>query len=227
MADLRDPVAPRLARVVALLSLAAAAARPAGPAAAARYAQGEAVEVTGVVTGRDGVPIAGVQVTFEAARMAFDLRRLSPTARDTTRVTATTDERGAYRLSWPWNSYYNRFELVVGMAVRKPGGERVHELARLDLTRQLRKGSPVVVTPVVEDAAFVANLRRFLAGVDSDDERRVYGEMGKPDKIEERVFAGGSGRVDATWWYFEAGRAYRFEDGALAGVDRFDPVKGF
>jgi len=85
----------------------------------------------------------------------------------------------------------------------------------------------VVVAMVVQNAEFITALRSFLAGITSDDERRVYRDQGKPDKVEERVYEDGSGRKDASWWYFASGQVYRFRDGVLDGVDRFDPVKDF
>lgn len=193
----------------------------------ARHANGDKVEVTGVITAPDGKPLAGVQVVLEAARSRFSLRRFERQETNPTRLATLTDERGQYTLEWPWNNYYNTFELAVGVPVRKADGERFHTLERVDVTRRLKKASPVVVAVVVEDAEFVAALRRFLDGITSDDERRVYREMGKPDKVDERVYQDGSGRKDATWWYFESGRAYRFRAGVLTDVERFDPVKDF
>jgi hypothetical protein len=162
-----------------------------------------------------------------ALRSQFDLRRFARVEKDSTRLTAVTDERGQYSLEWIWNSYYNAFELQAGVPVRKPDGERFHPLARIDLTRRLKKESPVVVAVVVQDAEFVARLRKFLDGIESDDERSVYREMGKPDKVDERVHQDGGGRKEAAWWYFESGKVYRFRDGRLEKVERFDPVKDF
>jgi hypothetical protein len=212
---------------VALVTAFALAAAAAAVAPALAHGNGDKVEITGVVTGPDGRPLDGVQVQLEASRSEFSFRRFQRVTTHTARLTALTDEGGRYTLEWPWNSYFNSFELAVGVPVRRPGGERFEALERVDITQRIKKASPVVVAVVVQNAEFVAALRKFLAGIDSEDERRVYRDLGKPDKVEERVDAAGGGRAEATWWYFESGQAYRFRDGVLEGVDRFDPVKGF
>jgi hypothetical protein len=209
-----------LAALAAALLLAAAAA----PAAAAqRFRDGDRVEVTGVVTDAEGRPLPGVRVVLEAARTQFDFRRFQRVKKDTTRLTALTGDDGTYELSWPWNGYYNVYELVVGVPVRKPGGETLHVLERVDVSRRLKPEASAVATVVVEDAEFVRTLREFVDSIDTEDERRVYREQGKPDRVEAKT-----GAVDeAAWWYFESGRVYRFRDGRLVATESFDPVEEF
>ena len=211
-----------LAALAALLI--AAAAVPAAPAEAAqRFRDGDRVEVTGVVTDTDGRPLPGVRVVLEAARTQFDFRTFRRVKKDATRLTALTGDDGTYELSWPWNGYYNVYELLVGVPVRKPKGETLHVLERLDLSRRLKPEAPAVATVVVDDAEFVRTLREFVDSIDSDDERRVYREQGKPDRVEAKT-----GAVDeASWWYFESGKVYRFRDGRLAATESFDPVEEF
>ena len=215
-----QPARARLAALAAVLVLAAAAA----PAAAGqRFRDGDRAGVTGVVTDADGRPLPGVRVVLEAARSQFDIRSFRRVKKDATRLTALTGDDGTYELSWPWNGYYNVYELVVAVPVRKPGGETLHELARIDLSRRLKPEAPAVAAVVVEDAEFVRTLRAFIDSIDSDDERRVYREQGKPDRVEEKT-----GAVDeAAWWYFESGRVYRFDGGTLVGTESFDPVEEF
>lgn len=213
--------------LVTALALTAVVAVVAAPAPAFAHSNGDKVEITGVVTGPDGRPLDGVQVQLEASRSEFNFRRFQRVNTHTARLSTLTDDGGRYTLEWPWNSYFNSFELTVGVPVRKAGGERFEALERVDVTQTLKKASPVVVAVVVQNAEFVAALRKFLAGIDSEDERRVYRDLGKPDKIEERVDSASGRAAEATWWYFESGQAYRFRDGVLEGVDRFDPVKGF
>jgi hypothetical protein len=160
---------------------------------------------------------------LEAARSQFDFRSFRRVRKDVTRLTALTADDGGYKLSWPWNGYYNVYELVVAVPVRKPAGERLHELARVDLSRRLKPEAPAVAAVVVEDAEFVRTLRAFVDSIDSDDERRVYREQGKPDRVEATTGAAD----EASWWYFESGTVYRFRDGALVASERFDPVKEF
>lgn len=203
--------------VIALLLLVAL------PAAAARYAQGDKVQVTGIVSDRQGQPLSNVNVTLEVSRSSFSLRELRRTDKDTRRVTTMTNARGEYTLTWPWDSYFNKFELLVGVPVRKTQGERLEVLQRDDITRRVLAGSPVVVTVAVENTRFLNNLRQFVASVQSDDERKVYDEMGKPDEVKRVQYPD---HTEASWWYFDSGKVYRFRDGRLEQVVPFDPVKG-
>ncbi|HEV2855917.1 MAG TPA: hypothetical protein VHC97_24225 [Thermoanaerobaculia bacterium] len=195
------------------------------PAAAARYAQGERVQVTGAVTDAQGQPLADVRVTFEATRTYFSMRELRRTEdKEVRRVSATTNAAGQYTLEWPWDSYFNHFDLVAGVPVRtKGGGERLEELSRQDVTRRVLAGSPAVVGVTVENRQFLDNLRQFLASIQTEDQRKVYQEMGKPDRIRNVQYPG---HLEASWWYFESGRVYRFRDGRLEQVVPFDPVRG-
>lgn len=197
----------------------------ASPLAAARFSQGERVQLTGVVTDPQGRPLPDVRVSFEATRTYFSIRQLRRTqAEDIRRVSAATDARGQFTIEWPWDSYFNHFELVVGVPVRKARKETLAELAREDVTQRLSGGSPVVTSLVVpaKNADFVVKLRELLASIKSDDERRVYDEMGRPDKVERVQYPG---RTEVSWWYFDAGRVYRFQDGRLEQVVPFEPVK--
>ena len=197
----------------------------ASPAAAARYAQGERVQVTGAVTDAAGQPLADVRVTFEATRTYFSVRELRRTEdKEVRRVSATTNAAGQYTLTWPWDSYFNHFELAAGVPVRvKGGGERLEELSRQDVTRRVQAGSPAVVGVTVENRQLFDTLRQFLASIQTEDQRKVYQEMGKPDRIRNVQY---TGHLEASWWYFESGRVYRFRDGRLEQVVPFDPVRG-
>lgn len=197
----------------------------AAPLVAARLSQGDSVQVTGVITDQQGRPLSDVRVTFEATRTYFSVRRFQRTQTDEIRrVTAVTDAAGQFTLQWPWDSYFNHFELMVGVPVRKARQDSLVELAREDITRRLQGGSPVVASLVVsnQNAQFLTKLRELIASIQSDDERRVYDEMGKPDKVERVVYPG---RTEVSWWYFDAGRVYRFQDGRLEQVVPFEPVK--
>jgi hypothetical protein len=208
----------------AILILSVMASLPAA-ANAARYAQGERVQVTGNVTDAQGQPLSDVRVTFEATRTYFSVRELRRTEdKEVRRVSATTNAAGQYTLEWPWDSYFNHFEVVVGLPVRtRGGGERLEELARQDVTRRVLAGSPAVVGMIVENRKVFDNLRQFLASIQTEDQRKVYQEMGKPDRIRNVQYPG---HLEASWWYFESGRVYRFRDGRLEQVVPFDPVRG-
>jgi hypothetical protein len=212
----------RLSRTWLLLASALALLGGVRPASAARYAQGERVQLTGLVADRQGKPLDGLRVTLEVSRSYFSLRQLRKTqADDVRRVSAVTNAKGEYTLEWPWDSYFNHFELAAGVPVRKGQADRLEELAREDVTRRIQGGSPVVVSLVVENVKFLESLRQFLAMVRSADERRTYDEMGKPDKVQRFEYPD---HVEASWWYFESGRVYRFRDGRLEQVVPFTPV---
>jgi hypothetical protein len=192
------------------------------PSFAARYEQGQRVQVTGIVADRTGRPLEGIRVTLEASRSYFSVRQLRRTsADDVRRVSALTNASGEYTLEWPWDSYFNHFELVSGVPVRKGREDRIEELAREDVTKRVLAGSPVVVSPVIENTKFLDSLRQFLAMVRSTDEQRTYEEMGRPDRVQRLQYPD---HVEDSWWYFESGRVYRFRDGRLEQVVPFTPV---
>jgi hypothetical protein len=193
-------------------------------AAAARYAQGERLQITGIVSDPQGQPIQGVRVVLAGSRNVFSLREFRRVDQNTRPVAATTDAAGSFTIEWPWDSYFNKFELIAGVPVRRAGGkEELQELARVDVTSKVLAGSPVVTALTIENRKFIDQLRAFLATVESDDERRIYQEMGKPDRVRAVRYPD---YEEASWWYFESGRMYRFRDGKLEQVVPFDPVRG-
>jgi len=216
-----------LATPVALCALLLAATVASTPAAAiVHYTKGQKVEITGVVTDADGGPIGKVSVTFEASRAGFSFRTLHRVARETVKVSATTNDRGEFTIDWPWSDYYSLFQLVVGIPVRGAKGEQIHVLSQLDLTRQVLAGSPVVANANLnqKETAFLRKFREFLAAIKTPDEQRTYHEMGAPDTVKKLKYPD---RTEVTWWYFNRGKAYRFRDGKLTGIDQFDPVSPF
>ncbi|HEV7784859.1 MAG TPA: carboxypeptidase-like regulatory domain-containing protein [Thermoanaerobaculia bacterium] len=209
-----------------LLSLAGVAClmTAAAPARAVRYDDGQRIQVTGVVLDSQGQPLSGVRVVFEGSRTYFSIREMHRTAdKDVRKVTATTDAAGQYTITWPWDSYFNHFEVAVGVPVRVKTGERLEELARQDVTRRVLAGSPAVVAVTVENRQFIDRLRELLASIKTDDQRKVYEEMGKPDRVRNVQYPG---YLESSWWYFESGKVYRFHDGRLEQVVPFDPVRG-
>ena len=190
----------------------------------AGYDEGQRIELTGLVTDPAGHPMANLHVVLEASRSGFSIRQLGQTKKDPTRLIGLTNERGEYSLEWPWSRYYNSFELLVGVPIRRPDGERLKVLERLDISQKIKRGSPVVSAVVVDDSSYVAKLRAFLATIRTEDERSVHRQMGEPDKVERVEFPD---RLEVAWWYFEAGKVFRFRDGRLERTEPFDPVKAF
>ncbi|MCB1036797.1 MAG: carboxypeptidase regulatory-like domain-containing protein [Acidobacteria bacterium] len=213
---------PTWARLGSLLLLAAFLLP--SPADAKGRERGERVLFTGLVTDASGRPLGDVQVILESARRKFLARKLRRETLDTFRVSTETDPSGAYSITWPWNDYYNHYELLVAVPYRRGNQETLQILARYEITDKAEEGTPVVTSLVVADTTFLNTLRRFLADMDTPDERRTYQRMGKPDKVEQ---VGPHGEVEAAWWYFEAGRVFRFKAGKLEDEDTFDPVKKF
>jgi hypothetical protein len=194
------------------------------PAAAARYDQGQRIQVTGIVADAQGQPLKDIRVILEVSRTYFSVRQLHRTADpDVRKVAATTDAHGNYTIEWPWDSYFNHFEVTAGVPLHTPTGETVEELTRQDVTRRVDAGTPAVVAITIDNRQLLDNLRQFLASIQTDDMRKVYQEMGKPDRIRNVQYPG---HLEISWWYFEAGKVYRFRDGHLEQVTPFDPVRG-
>jgi hypothetical protein len=220
------PARRRAAAAAAWTALALLAASP-GRAAlpwSLPFDEGETVRFMGTVTDAEGRAIQGIDVALVAANRKFDFRALTRVPDDVARRDARTDARGEYAIDWPWDSRYREFTIVVFVPVRGPGGEEaIRELARVDVGKRLRQGSPVLAALTVENAAAFYALRDFVAGLSSEDEQRVYAEAGRPDSVERR-----EGAVrEAAWWYYGLGRVYRFRAGRLEEVERFDPVRPF
>lgn len=217
-----SPSALRLLAVAALVTGAPAAAR-------APYAEGERIQVTGTVIDPEGRPVPGTTVRLEASRVAWSFGAINLQDRGRATVDSVvreteTDGAGQFVIDWTWHEYYNRFALAAGVKVPGAGGDDFRELVRVDLDRRIGEGSPVVTTLAIADGTAVAALDRFAAALDSDDERRVYEQLGPPERVET------FDRPDyqeVTWWYFGLGKAYRFQDGRLDQVVPFDPVEPF
>jgi hypothetical protein len=220
----KSPPSSRLLLVWSLLTaVLAAVLTPAAALAAAPFEQGQHLQFTGIVSDPQGQPLVGVKVVLEVSRTYFSVRHLRREQVETRLVSGTTDARGEYSLDWPWDNYFNHFEIAVGIPVRKAREERLEELERVDVTQRALTGTPVVSAVVVQNAKFITHLREFLASVRTDDQRKVYEELGRPDRVETVQYPGWA---EVSWWYFDAGRVYRFRDGHLEQVVPFDPVKG-
>jgi uncharacterized protein with FMN-binding domain len=108
-------------------------------------------------------------VALVASRSYFSLRQLRSSEKDSRRVAATTGAKGEYAIDWAWDDYYNSFEVQVGLAVRAGREEHIEVLARQDLTQALQRGTPVVPALIVQNAALIEKVRKFLADLTSED----------------------------------------------------------
>ena len=185
------------------------------------YDPGQSVTVQGVVSDRAGNRIDDVQVILEASRLGVGVYPPGQRKREIVTGSTRTDADGEFGLQLGWNRRYNHFELVVGVPVASPQGEVLQELARVDITRRLKQGTPVAVPVTLEDTAFLTTLREFLRGLRTQDEQRVYRETGKPDRVDRIKYPD---RDESAWWFFRLGKVYRFRDGKLERVEDFAPV---
>ena len=186
------------------------------------YPDGTEITITGVVADLSGTPVADVTVELFAARRAVKLGRKSDEIEREVSVSTTTNERGEFTLPWTWYRYYNEYALEAHLAV--PTGKdssRKEVLARTELNNRIEQGSPVIVPLTVTDPEFLNTFRAFVAGLDSEDEQRVYREVGRPDKVDTLELPD---RVEQAWWFFRYGQVYRFVDGTLDQVERFEPI---
>lgn len=208
------------------MAVLCAVAFGAAPAAASHpwgfpYEAGDGVRFEGAVADAGGHALGGIEIALEASTPRLDWRRLTSAPRVERRV-ATSDERGAFAIDWTWDAAFRRFELVATLSEELAGRTLRHELARLDVTDRVKSGSPVSASLVVADGRFVERARAFLAGIASEDERRIWTELGLPESID-RVES--PNVVEAAWWYYAAGRVARFRDGRLVELQSFDPIR--
>ena len=186
------------------------------------YESGERVVVQGVVADGSGTPLADLDVVLEASNSSVGVYPPGRRKRQVTTGGTRTDARGAYALELTWSGRFDHFELVVGTPVATPPGETLQELSRVDITRRVRQGSPVAVPVTLQDVTFLTNLRGFLASLQTADEKRVYRETGKPDRVDDVTYPD---REETAWWYFRLGKVFRFNDGRLEKVEDFPPVE--
>lgn len=203
---------------------------------------GDTVTVTGQVSDPQGRAVPGAHVVFEAFRSYFSLRRFERRIKDFRRVETVTDENGRYHLEWLWDDYFNRFRIGVERPGRHAGadasssrpaeeaeavdatGESPYLVVQTDLGSRLKRSGTAVVPLVVEDTGLLEALRRFEAALATDDQRRIYRDLGYPDEVQVLELADVR---EASWWYFDRGEVYRFADGELQEIEPFEPVTGF
>lgn len=187
--------------------------------------RGDVVVFEGLVTDAADTPLEGMRVVLEASRSSRSVTRPRRHESGIVRRVTRSGADGRYRFEWDWHSFYNRFriKIVAGGADPKTDSD-IRTVAELRIDKDALKQNPITSVVVVDDSDFVLEHREFASSVRSADERRIYEQMGKPDRVE------GMHRDDAeeiSWWYFERGQAYRFRYGRLVEVEEFDLITPF
>jgi hypothetical protein len=194
----------------------------------APYRRGDTISIEGTVADSAGAPVEGVTVVLSAAHRAFVLRGMRHVEEGLRRVTATTDAEGRFAIPWTWHPYYDVFRIradwTAAAVAAAGGGSSAAVLTEVDLTRRIGEGSPVVVALEVAAAEPQGAYGALTAASASDDQRRVFEEMGKPDRVDRLETPVG---VEVAWWYFERGKSFHFLDGLLDQESEFEPVTGF
>lgn len=196
------------------------------------YRSGAMVAFTGKVIDVAGEPLPGITVVLEVSRSELTLgqrlnpvrmlRRDSATGTPTLHVLGETGADGVFRIEWSWNRRYDTFAVVAALPIRQRG-EELDVLRRVDVSLKV-DGSPTIDVPIeLEETPLLAWARKFFHpdAAPSADERRVYHEVGRPDRVDTAVT---DYDPDSSWWYFEIGRVYRFREGRLDQVEHFEPV---
>jgi len=214
-----------MSRRMILVTLIASLLLSAGPAEARKKKRqlSKSVAISGRIADAAGQPLSGVEVVLEAYHRKLDLRRMKRRDVDLLRVVATTDKDGRYQLEWARNDHYQIFHLATALPVRRQGRDELDVFSRLEISAEMRGGSSLRRDLTVEDAETMRWLQRFLAGMTSAAEQRVYQEMGRPDRIDA---AADSTSDESAWWYFAAGKVYRFKGGEFDQVIEFEPIQG-
>lgn len=182
------------------------------------------IDISGVVSDAAGKPLPEVTIVFEAARRGLSLRGLRMETGKTEERRAVTNQRGLYTVHWPYDPFFNHFEVRVEMPVHREDGEHTEILARTELSDVGSGANPVVANLTVQRAELLRSLKAFLAQVDTPDERSVYQKMGQPDEVDRHP---DSGHDESAWWYFEAGKVFFFRSGKLQETRHFTPVRPF
>ncbi len=185
------------------------------------HGQGETIVIAGRVVDPEGRAIGGVSVLLEASRTAFKWKKMRRETGNALETPSVADAEGRFRFDWKWDRYYETFTLLVALPVRNREGETFEVFARREVSDAVRQGRAADLELVVERATDLAARRAFLDSITSDDEKRVYREMGLPDRVDTGIE---DYDPDRSWWYFAAGRVYRFRGGMLEQVVPFEPV---
>lgn len=188
----------------------------ADPADAQRK-RGEVVVIDGQVLDRAGAPVTGVIAVLEATRSSYSWLKRRKVADPPIQQTVEVNEQGRFQIPWTWDRHHNEFNVAIGLEIARDGRRDVEILMRENISTAMNGGAPVHVMLTLEKAGLVRWLQGYQAGQATDDEKKVYSETGRPDRIETR-------ERESSWWYFSEGKVYRFLNGNLEQVMHFDPM---
>ena len=179
---------------------------------------GDRVVLEGTVVDGAGQPAKDIAVVLEATREKFSLRHFENRRGETLKLPERTDENGRFRFEWTWDRHYNVFEIAFGLEVTRDGAPGFEIVERRDITSEVSSGASTALRIELDQVDWLQWLRLYIDGRASDDEKKIYRELGRPDKLT----------VDGTlssWWYFTLGKVYRLEGGRLEQVVPFDPIE--
>ena len=207
-------------RIVLALIVVAAVLVTAVPLPAQQLERGTPVAVGGKVLDSSRSSLGGVTILFEASKRSKRKKQEEePTDKVTLPVQANED--GTFAFEWRWDPYYNTFHLAVALPIRQEAHQSFEVLHRVDISDALVLGGIVEQELIVGESAGLVWLRRFLGEEASESERRIFQEMGRPDRYDAAKEEGG----ESAWWYFTAGKVYWFQDGELVQVVPFDSIE--
>jgi hypothetical protein len=191
-------------------------------AAAQKVQRGTSIKISGRVLDTSRTPLGGVTVLLETAKYPSGLfkKRKNREAVDKLSLPTTSDAEGFFAFDWPWDPYYDTFALAVALPINQGDLRTFEILHRTDITVDLFAGTLREMELVVEESEGLVWLRRFLGAEASEDERRIFEDLGRPDRYDAPTEEGGK----AAWWYFTAGKVYWFKTGHLDHLEHFEPI---
>ena len=160
-----------------------------------------AVEIKGNVSDEAGNPVAHSPIFIVMKRVVFNIRNLRYEEVESKTVATETDEHGLYLSTVDIDHYFNRFYLYFHgegfdfAQFLRPEPE--------DITRQVKKGTEIVVNRVLKTNPLWSDLQIVLKALDPQSQRyKILRKYGFPEKREEHT--NGSEK----WYYFDLDKAF-------------------
>jgi len=160
-----------------------------------------AVEIKGNVSNEAGEPVAHSPVFLVMKRVVFNIRSLKYEEVESKTVATETDAHGLYVETVDIDHYFNRFYLYFHgegfdfAQFLRPEPE--------DITKQVRRGTEVVVNRVLKTNPLWSDLQIVLKALNPESERyKILRKYGFPEKREQRQ--DGSEK----WYYFDLDKEF-------------------